>query len=200
MRNNIEKMETDIEVKSDVELESHAEVKKVQADAPQKRGLAALWQFIKFGLVGVSNTVVSYVTYTIVYYVFRHQFGDATVHIANVAGFIISVLNAYIWQSRFVFKESEDGEHRVWWQVLLKTYASYAFSGLLLTELLLLLWIQVLNIGQYLGPLSNWLGSFGIQMQPEDLAVSIAPFLNMVITIPINFCINKFWAYRQKKV
>lgn len=161
----------------------------------EKNGkLAGLWQLIKFGLVGVSNTIVSYAVYSICYYVFH-----TNVHLSNVLGFLVSVLNAYFWQSRFVFKESEEGEHRVWWQVLIKTYISYAFSGLILTELLLLLWINVLNIGQYLTPLSNWLADFGVHMEPGDLAVSLAPFLNMIFTIPINFCINKFWAYRQKR-
>lgn len=164
-----------------------------QKPVVKKKGLAALWQFIKFGLVGVSNTVVSYVTYSVCYYVFH-----SNVHVANILGFIISVLNAYIWQSKFVFKESEEGEHRVWWQVLIKTYISYAFSGLFLTEILLIVWLDLLNISQYLEPLIVWLGGFGINMTAVDAAVSLAPFLNMVITIPINFCINKFWAYRQK--
>lgn len=169
-----------------------------QTDREQKttaktKGLAALWQFIKFGLVGVSNTVVSYVTYSICYYVFH-----TNVHVANIVGFIISVLNAYIWQSKFVFKESEEGEHRVWWQVLIKTYISYAFSGLFLTEVLLVLWLNVLHIEQYLEPVVGWLAGFGFSMTAKDAAVSLAPFLNMVVTIPINFCINKFWAYRQK--
>lgn len=161
----------------------------------EKNGkLAVLWQLIKFGLVGVTNTIVSYAVYSICYYVFH-----TNVHVGNVLGFIISVFSAYLLQSRFVFKESEDGEHRVWWQVLIKTYISYAFSGLILTELLLLLWINVLNIGQYLGPLSGWLVNFGVHLAPEDLAVSLAPFINMIFTVPINFCTNKFWAYRQKR-
>lgn len=161
----------------------------------EKNGkLAALWQFMKFGLVGVSNTIVSYVVYSVCYYALHMG-----VHAGNVLGFLISVLNAYFWQSRFVFKESEDGERRVWWKVLIKTYISYAFSGLILTELLLLLWINVLNIGQYLTPLSDWLDAFGIHMEPGDLAVSLAPIINMAFTIPINFCVNKFWAYRQNR-
>ena len=157
------------------------EIKKNTGEKP-KKGLAAFWQFIKFGLVGVSNTVVSYVTYSLVYYWIlgsAPMVDGIRVQIANVAGFVISVLNAYIWQSKFVFKEQEDGEHRVWWKVLIKTYISYAFSGLLLTSLLLAFWLDILHIEQY-------------------VAVSLAPFLNMVVTIPINFCINKFWAYRQK--
>jgi hypothetical protein len=83
--------------------------------------------------------------------------------------------------------------------VLLKTYISYGFSGLILTELLLLLWLNVIHLEKYLTGASVWIGTFGLSIGPKDLAVSLAPFLNMVVTIPINFCINKFWAYRQKK-
>lgn len=167
----------------------------------KKKGLAALWQFIKFGLVGVSNTVVSYVTYSLVYYWVLGSSAmadDIKVQIANIVGFVISVLNAFIWQSKFVFKEEEGGEHRVWWKVLIKTYISYAFSGLLLTALLLAFWLKVVHIEQYLGGVAQWLVQFGLNLSATDVAASIAPFLNMVITIPINFCINKFWAYRQK--
>lgn len=167
----------------------------------KKKGLAALWQFIKFGLVGVSNTVVSYVTYSLVYYWVLGSSAmadDIKVQIANIVGFVISVLNAFIWQNKFVFKEEEGGEHRVWWKVLIKTYISYAFSGLLLTALLLAFWLKVVHIEQYLGGVAQWLVQFGLNLSATDVAASIAPFLNMVITIPINFCINKFWAYRQK--
>lgn len=151
-------------------------------------------QFIKFGLVGIGNTIVSYTIYSLCYYVLH-----ANVHVCNITGFIISVLFAYAMQSRFVFEEQKDAKHRVWWKVLLKTYASYAFTGLFLTEVLLLLWINVIDISKFLKPLSLWVSDNGLSMTAKDLAVSIAPFLNMIFTIPINFCINKFWAYGQKK-
>ena len=101
-------------------------------------------QFIKFGLVGVSNTLVNYLVYVI--------FVSLGVHyvIANALGFIISVLNAYFWGSRFVFKEDETKEKRVWWKVLLKTYASYAL-GFGINTVLLILWIDLLAIGAYFG-------------------------------------------------
>lgn len=154
---------------------------------------AALWQFIKFGMVGALNTVVSYVVYSVCYYAFH-----TNVHVANIMGFILSVLNAYVWQSKFVFKESSDAAPRVWWKVLIKTYISYSFSGLILTEILLVFWLNVVNLGQYLGGIAVWLAGFGVTMTGYDLAVSAAPFLNMIITVPINFLVNKFWAYRQK--
>ncbi len=158
------------------------------------KGLAALWEFVKFGLVGAFNTVFNYAIYSFCYYVL-----NSGVHIANIAGFVITVFSAFLLQSRFVFRQDQNGEKRVWWKVLIKTYISYSFTGLFLTELLLMLWIDVINLGQYLGGACEWLSGFGIVFQPQDLAASLAPILNMAITIPLNFVINKFWAYRQKK-
>lgn len=154
----------------------------------------SLIQFIKFGMVGLVNTAVSYIIYLVCYYVFH-----ISVHVSYFWGFVISVFVAYLLQNRFVFKEDQTAESRVWWKVLIKTYISYAFTGLILAELLLTLWIAVIDIGQYLGGVSFWLTQFGIRIGADDLAVTIAPFINMIITIPTNFCINKFWAYRQKK-
>lgn len=159
---------------------------------------ANIIQFIKFGLVGVSNTLVNYIGYVI--------FVSIGVHyvIANALGFVISVLNAYFWGSRFVFKEDETKEKRIWWQVLLKTYASYTL-GFVLNTLLLILWIDITNIGQYfgfvgeiIGALSDTFSFLPSGMTVEEISEIVAPILNMFVTVPINFLVNKFWAYRQK--
>ena len=159
---------------------------------------ASIIQFIKFGLVGVSNTLVNYVVYLIF---ISLGFG---IVVSNTFGFLISVLNAYFWGSRFVFKEDKTKEKRVWWKVLLKTYASYAL-GFVLNTLLLILWVEILNIGRYfgfVGDIIGWASGF-ITFLPERLTAEeiseiIAPIINIFVTVPINFVINKFWAYRQK--
>lgn len=155
-------------------------------------------QFIKFGIVGVSNTLVNYIVYVIFISLGAHYV------VANTLGFLISVLNAYFWGSRFVFKEDETKEKRVWWQVLLKTYASYAL-GFVLNTVLLALWIDVLNIGQYFGFVGSIIGAMSSvftflpsEMTAVQISELIGPVINMVVTVPINFVINKFWAYRQK--
>lgn len=176
-------------IKENIEIDSNNKLIK------ENKGKKSFIQFIKFGLVGVSNTLVSYIIYSIWYHILH-----ANVHISNLFAFIISVLWAFIMQSIFVFKETEDGEKRVWWKVLIKTYIAYAFTGLFLTELLLVLWIEIINISQYLTPLSEFLrNNTFINLNNEDFAVQVAPLINMVFTIPINFCVNKFWAYRQNK-
>lgn len=159
---------------------------------------SSIIQFIKFGLVGVSNTLVNYIVYVIFIALGAHYAA------ANTMGFIISVLNAYFWGSRFVFKEDETKERRVWWQVLLKTYASYAL-GFVINTLLLALWIDITNIGQYFSFVGDIIGAMsGVftflpgSMTSEEISEIVGPVLNMFVTVPINFVINKFWAYKQK--
>ncbi len=154
---------------------------------------AVVVQFIKFGLVGTVNTVLSYIIFNLCYYVFK-----TSVHVGNIAAFVITVFIAFLLQSRFVFTENESGKKRVWWKVLIKTYISYSFTGLFLTELLLILWLDIIDISRFLSGVCSFLESNGITFSPEDLAVSISPILNLMITIPLNFLINKLWAYRQK--
>lgn len=127
-----------------------------------------LLQFIKFGIVGVSNTLISYVTYTICVFL------GANYLIGNLVGFVVSVLNSFYWNNKYVFKSGE-GQTRSWLATLLKTFTAYAGTGLVLSSLLLVLWIDILHI-------------------PE----LIAPLINLVVTIPLNFIINKFWAFKTK--
>ena len=156
-------------------------------------------QFIKFGLVGVSSTIVNYLIYLLLTAIRVHY------NIAYAAGFILSVPNAYFWSSRFVFKEDKAKEKRVWWKTLLKTYASYIL-GFVLNSLFLVLWIDVLNIGAYMDfiehivrDMSRIITFLPQNMTDRDISEVVAPIINIAITMPINFTINKMWAYRQKQ-
>lgn len=128
-----------------------------------------LLQFVKFGLVGLTNTAVAYAIYALVIWLGGHYI------VANIVSFVVSVAWSFLLNNRFVFQK-EAGEERVWWRVLLKTYLSYALTGLILANVLLYLWVDVLNVNQY-----------------------VAFFLNLIFTIPANFLLNKFWAFRNGK-
>ena len=127
-------------------------------------------QFVGFALVGVSNFFVSYGTYA------RCLFIGFNYHVSNILAFAISVLNSYFWNNRYVFREGGEGGGRVWWKVLIRTYLSYAFTGLVLTEILLFVEINLLGLPKLAGPL-----------------------INLFITTPINFFINKCWAFRSER-
>lgn len=149
-------------------------------------------EIIKFGLVGVVNTLVSYTIYSVLFY-----FGTPPL-ICNIPAFIISVLVSFLLNSKFVFKKDETKQERKWWQVLIKTYISYSFTGLFLAEVLTALWLNIIHIEKYLGFAVELIANFGLNMTADKIAGYLAPVLNLVISIPINFILNKFWAYRQK--
>lgn len=152
-----------------------------------------LWQFIKFSLVGVSNTLISECVYAVLVFFKVHYLP------ASFWGFVLSVLNAYYWSSRYVFRESGDGEKRVWWKVLAKTYVAY-FWGYLVNAALLVFWIELVQIAAAVQPLAHWCAERGYaSLDALFWGNLLAAALNLVITVPMNFFVNKYWAYRQKK-
>lgn len=134
-------------------------------------------QFVKFGIVGLSNTVISYVIYAGSLLVLRKMdvLQNISYLIAQVIAFVLSVLWSFYWNNQFVFSITE-GEHRSIWKALMKTYISYSFTGLFLNSILLILWIQIIGISEFL-----------------------APIFNLLISVPLNYLINKFWAFKVDK-
>ena len=136
----------------------------------------AFIQFIKFGIVGLSNTVISYILYVASLLIFQRFsiFPKIDYIIASVIGFVLSVLWSFYWNNKMVFT-LRDGQKRSLLKSLIKTYISYSFTGLFLSNILLLFWVQVCNISEL-----------------------IAPIINLLVSVPLNFVINKFWAFKQK--
>lgn len=163
----------------------------------KKEGFLAVFiQFIKFGLVGVSNTIVS----GVIYFLLNTVILPGVWIVASVVSWVVSVLWAYFMQNIFVFREDKNKEHRVWWQTLIKTYMTYAFTGLILNNILLLLWVNVIDIAQYSEAIIDFFARIHIGFLGDAATFSsnMGWFINMIISIPLNFLINKFWAYRQK--
>lgn len=149
-----------------------------------------MWQFIKFILVGVSNVVVSEGIYAALVIFGCHY------SIAYTTGFVISVLNAYFWNNRFVFRKQRDEEKRCWWKVLLKTYLAYGFS-FVLNLIVLYCLIDLLHISRWMGPLTLWCIRLGwAGATPETVGELAAEAFNILATTPLNFVINKCWTYK----
>ena len=147
-------------------------------------------QFVKFGLVGVLNTLISEGLYVIIIFLGGHYL------IAHLTGFLLSVLNAYYWNNKYVFKEQE-GEDRVWWKALLKTYAAYA-GGYLLTVILLVFWVDIVRIERFCGGLATWCMSMGFdKLDAQTLGEILAEGINLLLTVPINYLVNKYWAFKN---
>ena len=119
-------------------------------------------QFIKFGIVGVSNTLISLIIYYVLIYF------NINYIIANTVGFLVSVLNSFYWNNKYVFLDRKGNLFKA----IIKCYLSYGIVFLLST-LLLYIMVNVLQISEI-----------------------IAPILNLFVTIPINFILNKLWTFK----
>lgn len=130
--------------------------------------LKALIQFIKFGMVGGFNTILTYVIVNVMFYLW-----GINEQIGNITAFVITVFISYMVNSRFVFNETAGEQSFL--KGLVKVYISYSITGLFITGALLYFETKILKIPLYIGS-----------------------FVNIFITVPINFVLNKFWAYKSK--
>ncbi len=132
----------------------------------KKDFFALVWQFIKFGIVGFSNTLISLAVYYILVF-----FGWNYL-LANTMGFLISVCNAFFWNYRYVFKDKTETSIP---KSFSKVFITYGISYLVSTFLIWLM-VDILHI-------SEWL----------------APLIRLVVTVPLNFVLNKLWAFRKRE-
>ena len=134
----------------------------------------SLEQFVKFGIVGATNTILSYAINVFVLKFLQTYSLSWDYVAANGIAFVISVAWSFYWNNKYVFIAREE-QRRKPCLTLLKAYISYGFTGIILTNILSWVWIDLLGISRY-----------------------FAPLINLVISIPLNFIINKLWAFRTK--
>ena len=124
-----------------------------------------IFQFVKFGIVGVSNTAISLIVYYIIYWINPEWY-----MIGNVAGWVISVANAFFWNNKYVFKSQSEGVKQLLKRIG-KTYLSYGATFVMSTVFL------------------------NVEVDILHWSAVICPIINLVLTIPLNFLLNKFWTF-----
>lgn len=126
-----------------------------------------LLQFAKFAMVGVSNMLVDNAVYYLTILI-----NPKLYLLGKILGFVISVLNSYYWNNRFVFLTRGTGTRKEQFLRLGRTYLSYGTTFLLS---LFLLWLEVEKLG---------------------ISEFIAPIINLIL-VPLNFLFNKLWAFKK---
>lgn len=133
-----------------------------------------IMQFVKFGLVGLSNVIVSYVIYVIVLLLFQrfNLFVDTDYIIAQIVGYVISIFWSFYLNNKYVFKSELKTS---WIAALIKSFVAYSFTGIIMNSVLSYIWVEMIGINKM-----------------------IAPIINLLINVPVNFVLNKFWAFDDK--
>ena len=133
-------------------------------------------QIMRFAAVGIGSGTINFLVYNafLLGFHFLHIFAGYDYLLALIAGFLLSVLWSFGMSRKYVF--NSHGEQEVWYKALLKMYVVYAFTGVVLSSLLSVLWVEVLEI-------------------PKQI-VSI---LNDITCFPLTFLLNKFWSFKKAK-
>jgi len=143
-------------------------------------------QFFMFCVVGASNFLIATAVYYVVLWIFRcfpdEKNSQDTIiaflfrydyQIANVLAFIVSVLNAYILNRVWVFRKEAKKAAK---GAVLRFFASYGFT-FLLALFLAWFWVEIASVSKI-----------------------YVPFINVLITTPINFLLSKYFSFRKKKM
>ena len=97
--------------------------------------LEDLSRFIKFGLVGVLNTIINWILFILlnsmgVYYI-----------ISNIIAYGISTLNSYLWNSKWVFKYTGDNVNQTTFK-----FITLNIIGLVLNTIILFLLVDIIKL------------------------------------------------------
>jgi len=104
------------------------------------------------------------------YYVIILVFGNGAYLIGQTIGYIAGIINSFFWNSRFVFLEHKQGKIHSFLKMTLCYALTYGIQiGLLY------LFVNVCGISAFLSPV-----------------------LAILISTPINFFLNKLWAFSEK--
>lgn len=131
-------------------------------------------QFIKFAIVGASNTLISYLINVGVLFALSDLDWEFDYIVANIVAFVLSVIWSFYWNNRFVFNKNDQKSSLI--RKLIKSYMAYGFTGIILNNVMSTMWIRLFGISKY-----------------------IAPLLNLIVSVPVNFILQKLWVFGDKE-
>lgn len=135
-------------------------------------------EFAKFCMVGISNTILSYIINIVTLCILKPLCLNWDYIVGNITSFLLSVLWSFYWNNKYVFLKQTDKNKKeplkIVFYRLMKMYLAYGITGIILCNILSYIWISVCGIHRM-----------------------VAPIMNLVISVPLNYIVNKFWTFKQ---
>lgn len=148
-----------------------------------------LKRFIKFGLIGVLNTVVDFV----VFYVMDRWLikdgptvvllGAAVVlgpYISNTISYIVANIHSFLWNKFWTFERKNKLTRRE-----VGRYIVTSCGYLIISYIGLAVFMSILRLPAFSGLIS------------EDLVPLAAKVPNVCVTMVYNYLMNKFWVFKE---
>ncbi|TPR24787.1 GtrA family protein [Apilactobacillus micheneri] len=120
-----------------------------------------LWikQLFKFGIIGLINTILTYLIYTLLWHITNPT-------IAMAIGYGITSVIGLTINKQWVFKSNNNLS-----KIAVKYYTTYLLTWLLSVTITYLISTQ------------------------STINEQIIPLIALIITIPTNFCLSKYWVF-----
>ncbi|MFA7252958.1 MAG: GtrA family protein [Patescibacteria group bacterium] len=133
-----------------------------------------IFQFIKFGLVGVSNTAVDWV----IFFLLTITFLKEAETFAKALAFLVAMLNSYLWNTIWTFKK----EYR----------DATAIEGTNVKRAIFMKFAVVSILGWGLNTLA-----FNFTRFDLDQSKVIALIVASAVATLLNYFANKLWTYKK---
>ena len=140
------------------------------------------WQMVKFAIVGVLNTLVDFAVFQTL------NLTLGWVYAAQVLGYTFGVINSYLWNSNWTFREQRTRSLKEMGLFLLVNIASLGVS-------LGMMWL----LREVFGVTNEWVA----QWMPAALAGfikgdTIAKLIATVFAIAVNYLGNRLFVFKKK--
>ena len=141
-----------------------------------------LWQMMKFAIVGVLNTLVDFAVFQTL------NLTLGWVYAAQVLGYTFGVINSYLWNSNWTFREQRTRSAK---EVVLFLLVNLASLGVSLG----MMWL----LREVFGVTNEWVA----QWMPKVLAGfikgdTVAKLIATVFAIAVNYLGNRLFVFKKK--
>lgn len=171
-------------------MESKDVIEKApEAAEPAPKKGKSFFQLIKFALVGASNTLVDMIVSTGLSFLLNLVFsGGWIVYVSKAVGYCCGIINSYIWNSRWTFREERRRDLR---EIL--SFIGVNLLVLLISFGLITLFSDVFKLGE-------WWESLGLPAFVHKLVGGrqFCSLLSTCICVPVNFILNKLFVFKGK--
>ena len=148
-------------------------------------------QLIKYGVIGVSNTLITFVVFYII-----NTLAGLSENLANVLGYILGLINSFIWNRNWVFKTNNNWVKEA---VVFTAKGEYECKAVVFAVGFLICFGLQFAVFNYLLNYTS-LRELQISWLPmEKTGENVAMVIGMVVYTLCNYCFNRFVTFKDKK-
>ncbi len=151
-----------------------------------KFGKSDLIEVIKFGIIGVLNTLLDFV----LFFLFFNVLG-INMYVAQVMSYSLAMVHSYLWNRYWTFRQTGGVRVSEMWKFVVVNLLSLGINMLCL-KLFHDLW--------HLESIANWaLGLVGFGPLSDKMGAFFCKILAIPFVLGVSYVGNRIWVFRKKE-